>query len=123
MVTENVPFVLHTETGAKGKAQGRLTEYPQGLRIFAALLWLGLGFGGALALIVVPVVHLISTWLLPLVAILAAVNAIRTHARVSHVTGNCPACKGKLLLGGGRAVFPVRDSCEHCGRPLLIHQQ
>ena len=73
------------------------------------------------ALIVVPIVHLFSTWALPLAGILGARNAIKTTKRVSHVTGQCPACKGKLLLAGGRAVFPLRDACEHCSRPLILN--
>ena len=123
MVTENVPYMLHSETGATSEALGRYTEYPASMRFLTALIWLGIGFGGAALLIVVPVVHLISTWLLPLVAVLGAFSALRTPSRVSHVTGRCPVCQGKLLLAGGRAEFPVRDSCEHCGRPLTIHQK
>ena len=122
MVSENVPYLLKAETGQTSEVRGRYTVYPFSMRIVAVLLWLAIGFGGAVVLMVVPVVHLISTWLLPLVAVLGAFNALRTPRRVSHVTGRCPVCQGKLLLAGGRADFPVRDSCEHCGRPLTIHE-
>lgn len=122
MVNENVPYLLRAETGQTSDAKGRYTVYPFSMRVLAALLWLAIGFGGAAVLVVVPVVHLISTWLFPLVAVLGAFNALRTPRRVSHVTGRCPVCQGKLLLAGGRADFPVRDSCEHCGRPLTIHE-
>jgi len=117
---ESIALTVSTETGASCPARGRLLVYPQGLRTVVALIWLAVGFGGALALIVVPIVHLISTWALPLIGILCAINALKTHARVSHVEGECPGCGGKLLLAGGRAVFPVRDACEHCSRPLLL---
>ena len=114
-------LTVSTETGATGPGEGRLVSYPQGLRILVASIWLLVGFGGAAALIVVPIVHLFSTWGLPLAGILGAMNAIKTTERVSHVTGQCPACKGKLLLAGGRAVFPLRDACEHCSRPLILN--
>jgi hypothetical protein len=114
-------LTVSTETGATGPGVGRLVSYPQGLRILVASIWLIVGFGGAAALIVVPIVHLFSTWALPLAGILGARNAIKTTKRVSHVTGQCPACKGKLLLAGGRAVFPLRDACEHCSRPLILN--
>jgi uncharacterized membrane protein len=114
-------LTVSTETGATGPAVGRLILYPRGLRVLVALIWLLIGFGGAAALIVVPVVHLFSTWALPLAGILGAINTVKTAQRVSHVTGNCPACQGKLLLAGGRAKFPMRESCEHCSRPLILN--
>ncbi len=114
-------LTVSTETGATGPVVGRLVTYPQGLRILVATIWLLVGFGGAAALIVVPIVHLFSTWGLPLAGILGALNTLKTAKRVSHVTGQCPACKGKLLLAGGRAVFPLRDACEHCSRPLILN--
>lgn len=113
-------LTISTETGARCPAVGRLVVYPQGLRILVALIWLLLGFGGAASLIVVPVVHLFTTWALPVAALIGAYNTLKTDARVSHVTGQCPACDGKLLLAGGRAVFPFQESCEHCGRPLIL---
>ena len=123
MVNENVPFVVKAETGETSVGEGRFTTYPTGIRLLSALIWLGGGFGGALLLIVVPVLHLITTWALPMAGLLGAWTSLRTSARVSHVTGRCPVCKGKLLLAGGRAIFPMRDKCEHCSRPLLILQQ
>jgi len=122
MVNENVVFVVKAETGQSAEVQGRFTTYPQGMRIVSALIWLGIGFGGALAFIVVPVLHLLTTWALPLAGLMGAWNSLRTVSRVSHLTGRCPVCQGKLLLAGGRAIFPVRDQCEHCSRPLLIHE-
>lgn len=115
-------FTVSTETGASGPAEGRLIVYPRGLRVLVAMIWLLVGFGGAAALIVVPVVHLFSTWILPLAGILGAINTVKTAKRVSHVTGACPACQGRLLLAGGRAEFPMRESCEHCSRPLILNR-
>jgi hypothetical protein len=122
MVSKPIALTVSTETGATGPANGRLLVYPQSLRTVVAIIWLVVGFGGAAVLIVVPVVHLFSTWALPLAGILGAVNALKTHARVKHVEGLCPGCNGKLLLEGGRAIFPVRDACEHCGRPLILNR-
>jgi len=120
MAIRQVPLQIRTETGAQGSATGRYTVYPTSVRLVAALLWLAGGFGLGFLLFPVPIVHLISTWACPLAGILGAVNAVKTHAKISYVEGRCPACNGKLLMAGGRAVFPVRDSCEHCGRPILI---
>jgi len=115
-----LPLTISTEAGATNPAVGRLVVYPQGLRILVALIWLLLGFGGAASLVIVPIVHLFTTWALPLAGVLGAYNTLKTHARISHVTGQCPACHGKLLLAGGRAIFPFQESCEHCARPLIL---
>src|SRR5690606_4394395 len=54
-----------------------------------------LAFGGlvlGIASIVVPVLHFVSTWLLPLVGVLAAVHVYRTPLRISRVETSCPSC-------------------------------
>lgn len=85
----------------------------------------GLALGGLLlggASIFVPGVHLISTWLIPLLAFGVAAYVVRIRARVGVVELTCPACgaEGRTEPVGALADEAVWIRCPSCAVPLEL---
>ena len=115
-----ISLEIRVETGGASPANGVLETYATGPRMAKALVVLMAGIGGGIALVVVPILHLVTTWALPLAGILACVSILRTGSRVHSIAGTCPGCNETLHLAGGRASFPLREDCPACRRPLFI---
>jgi hypothetical protein len=111
---------LRVETGETAAATGVFESYATGPRVAKSLGILLAGIGAGAALVVVPILHLVTTWALPLAGILGCLRIWRTHARVHSISGACPGCQEALQLEGGRAAFPLRVDCPACHRPLFI---
>jgi hypothetical protein len=111
---------LRLETGDTAAATGVFETYDTAPRVAKALGVLLAGVGAGAALVVVPILHLVTTWALPLAGLLACLRIWRTHARVHSISGACPGCQEPLRLEGGRAAFPLREDCPACHRPLFI---
>lgn len=111
---------LKTETGSVRQATATIVHFSASQRFGKAALFLVGGVGLGAALIVVPILHLITTWALPLAGTIGCVNTLRTRSRLRDIDGVCPACENTLQHKGGRAVFPMRIDCPDCRRPLSI---
>ncbi|MBX2799901.1 MAG: hypothetical protein KTR31_19635 [Myxococcales bacterium] len=72
--------------------------------------------------IVVPGVHLISTWLLPLLGLGIAAYVHRIHARVGTVRGICPSCGEDMAIEDTGAVADeaVWVRCDRCTHPMEL---
>ncbi len=111
---------LRIDTGAITQATGTLTVYEPGPRTAKAI---GLALGGFIAAgicLFVPLLHLITTWLLPILGLWAAWNGWRTQESYTSVEGACPACAAAISLDGGRVADPMWDQCPACKRPVQI---
>ena len=117
---ESVEVTIATELGESRDGRGLFRSFAKGARLAKA----GAVLVGSIALgactIVIPVVHFIAPWLLPLAGTIAAVSIAKTEASLTEIEGSCPACETSVKLGGGRAIFPIREACDSCSRPLLI---
>ncbi len=76
------------------------------------------GFLGGTACIIVPVLHLVTTWALPLLGIWLGLRALRIPVKVLDVRGRCPGCGEPLELFGGEPSDP--RTCPGCGRALEL---
>ena len=74
-----------------GKAED-VARYSDAARIAIGTLWIVGGFAGGAMFIVVPIVHLVSTWALPLGGILLGMRAFKRRVVLYNVAGTCPAC-------------------------------
>ena len=79
------------------------------------------GFAGGGACIIVPGLHLVTTWALPLLGIVLGLRAYRTQASIDGGQGACPAC-GKpidlipIKVGADLASM----TCPSCKEPVAI---
>ena len=120
MTPVTVEVEIRTDTGTSSKAIGQQENYSDGSRYGRAAAFLCAGIVGGAIFIVVPILHLFTTWALPLTGLIACIHTLRTRGVLKNITGNCPACDSAISLEGGRAEFPIRDACPNCLRPLLI---
>ena len=117
---KELALVLQAETGAQTEGTATIEHFSTPLRWVRATIFLVGGVGLAAALIVVPILHLITTWALPLAGLIACVSVLRTRARLADIQGRCPGCEASFSHNGGRAVFPMRIDCPNCRRPISI---
>jgi hypothetical protein len=121
MSAQEVQITLRSEQGVTRPATATLTRYERGERMGRAVGFAALGLVGAGIFVVVPALHLITTWLLPLAGLLAARSAWRTEAKLTDARGECPACGAKITLSGGQLTdAPLWDACSACSRPLCL---
>ena len=111
---------FRAETGAVTDGSATIEHFSTPLRWVRATIFLVGGIGLGALLLVVPILHLITTWALPLAGAIACVGALRTRARLSNIQGSCPGCEAPFTHNGGRAVFPMRIDCPSCRRPISI---
>lgn len=111
---------LRIDTGAKTDAAGTLTEYEAGPRTAKAAGFAIAGLALAAVFIFVPGLHLITTWLLPLLGFWFAWSALNTDRTLTAIEGECPGCNTHITLDGGRIVPPMWDQCPNCRRPVQI---
>jgi hypothetical protein len=89
-------------------------------RGIVASVWVISGFALAAPCLLVPVVHLFSTWALPLLGIVLGVRAWKHRIVVLQITGTCPACGQTIDLGGGSIDDPDWQVCPTCHAPLMV---
>lgn len=82
-------------------------------------IYLGAGITGGAVFIIVPVLHLCTTWALPLAGLVACIVTLRTELRMRKVSGPCPACGEEIGLGGGAGGL-VSEWCPRCKVPIQI---
>jgi hypothetical protein len=97
-----------------------VARYSDVARIAIGTLWIVGGVLGGLMFIIVPVVHLITTWALPLGGILLGLRAYKRRLVVYQVTATCPACHEPIDLVGGSVDDPAWQTCPKCKTPLKV---
>jgi hypothetical protein len=95
-------------------------HYSDFARIAIGTLWIVGGLLGGLMFIIVPVVHLISTWALPLGGILLGLRAYRRRVVLYQVTAECPKCHAPIEFPGGSIDDPAWQFCPKCKAPLKV---
>lgn len=70
--------------------------------------------------IAIPVVHLISTWLIPLIGFVLAYFVYRTAVVVPEVRCTCPDCGAETVMAGGAWEDPMWVRCTSCTLPLSV---
>jgi hypothetical protein len=115
------PVTLLAEDGTAREGRATVQPISPGGRTARTLGYVLGGLLGGAACIIIPVLHLITTWALPLIGILAGLRAWRARADVRDVQGPCPACGEPIELGGGCvSEEPLSTSCPSCQAPLRV---
>lgn len=120
MATETVE--LRDRSGAAVEAQADLRRYSDAARMARGL---PIAVGGVVlgaCSILIPAVHLISTWLLPLLGGFIGWYVYRIRLVVGAVRGTCPKCGEAFEAEGG--TWDEREAlwlrCNHCAHPLQL---
>jgi len=111
---------LKGRDGAKGEGQAEVVRYSSAQRLSKAL---AIGVGGTLlgvSTIVIPGVHLISTWAIPLLSIGIAWYFYGRRGLLGAVSATCPSCGEQLNGEGGAWEDPMYVRCSACSRPFEV---
>lgn len=118
MATATETIQLRTRTGLGSTATATVTRRSGAFRVVRSL---GIGVGGVvvgLATVVIPAVHLISTWAIPLAAIAIALVLLRQGPAVDTAAGPCPKCGAAIEVAGGTVADDLWVACPACAEPL-----
>ena len=117
MPTESVQ--LRTREGATGEAQAEVTRYSAGRRLAVSLT---LAVGGTvlgLSTLIIPGVHFVGPWLIPLLSLGIAGYLFRRTMVIGTVRGPCLSCGADMVLDEGGSVGndAVWLRCPACNTP------
>lgn len=116
-------IVIQVAAGEETAGEAEVVRYSTASRITQATLWVIGGQLGGTACIIIPVVHLFSTWGLPLLGILMSVRTMRREVVIHQPSGTCPACNEKIELAGGAANDPEWQVCPHCKKAIQVRHK
>ncbi|MCB9693953.1 MAG: hypothetical protein H6736_19265 [Alphaproteobacteria bacterium] len=111
---------LEARKGGSGPATADIDRFSGGQRLMKAL---PIALGGLLlgaGSIVIPGVHLISTWAIPLLGFGIAWYYYSRVGAVGSVEGSCPACGEGMVAEGGPWEDPMWVRCPKCNEPLQV---
>ncbi len=113
-------ITLRGEGGETASADATIERYPEAARICKAVGFFAGGFLLGGACIFVPVLHLVTTWALPLAGIVLGMRTLKIDRAFGPITGTCPLCEKPIELRGG----PIKASnwrvCPQCGKDIEI---
>ena len=113
-------ITLRGEDGQTAPADATIERYPEAARIGKAVAFFAGGFLLGGACIFVPVLHLVTTWALPLAGIVLGMRTLKIDRAFGPITGTCPLCEKQIELRGG----PIKASnwrvCPECGKDIEI---
>ena len=113
-------LTLRAESGETAPADATIERYPEAARIGKAIAFIVGGFLLGFACIFVPVLHLFTTWALPLAGIVLGRRTLKIDRAFGPIKGLCPLCEKPIELRGG----PIKTSnwrvCPQCNKDLEI---
>lgn len=109
---------LTTRDGRSSSAQGLVQRFSAAARFAraGAIVLAGFTLGGLS--IFIPVVHIISTWLLPLLSLAMAWYFAGVRVVIGEVSGPCPQCGELLTVKGGPQASDLWVRCTSCATPF-----
>lgn len=111
------------EDASGSKATGEAVDaahYSDVARITIGTLFIVGGLLGGAMFIVVPIVHLITTWALPLGGVLLGLRAYKRRVVLYQVQGVCPTCHEPVEFNGGSIDDPSWQMCPKCKAVLKV---
>lgn len=118
MAVESI--LLHTRDKRTFEGEAEVKRLGTGARVLRAGAILVGGLVLGVGSVVIPVVHLISTWLLPILGLIGAVVAFRVTIKVPEIRMTCPECAKAGQVVGGAWEDPLWVRCPHCQLPLRV---
>lgn len=111
---------LRSAEGAESEGTAEVVR-PSGVRraIVATVFVVG-GIVGGLAFIIIPIVHLFTTWALPLIGVLMAIRVMRRELSIHRLDGVCPACRNEIHEYDRGGDDPAWQLCPRCDARLAI---
>ncbi len=113
-------ITLRTQDGRIAAAAATIERYSEAARIGKAVGFFVGGFVMGGACIIVPVLHLITTWALPLAGIVLGLRTLKIEQKLTRINGTCPACTQRIELRDGPVKANIWRVCPECDKDLEI---
>jgi hypothetical protein len=114
------PSVVRTRDRLEADIKLEIFRYSLSARLMRSVpIFIAAVILGAVS-ILIPAVHLISTWAIPLLGTGIAIFIFRTNAKLGNVTGTCPSCSKSFSEAAGPYEEPMWIRCPSCNTPLQI---
>jgi hypothetical protein len=124
MHDHRVTVVLTSGDGGEVRGEGELVEIPFGTRVLRAVGIFVVAMVASVALIPIPIIHLLGPPLLLIGGGIAAARQLRAVARLTPIRLACPKCQAVNRIGGGFGMIhpdrPQELSCDSCRRGLTV---
>jgi|CXWL01.1.fsa_nt_gi hypothetical protein len=124
MRERQVTVVLASGDGNEVRGEGVLTEIPYQTRLLRAAGIFVVAMVASVALIPIPIIHLMGPPLLLIGGGIAAGRQLRAVARLTPIRLACPKCQAVNRIGGGFGMIhpdrPLDVSCDSCRRGLVV---
>lgn len=117
------PIVLRARHGAQTEGTAVITRWSGLTRAARAIAIAVAGLLIGMASIIVPGLHLVSTWLIPLLSLGIAWYVLQIRSRIERVEGLCPSCGASVAAGPFGAAAddePLWVRCPSCTIPLEV---
>lgn len=114
------PVTIEDRDKQTAEGTADIARYGSSKRLVTAL---GVAIGGTvlgLCTIVIPGVHFVAPWLLPLLSIGIAFYLYGRKGVCAGVQVDCPACKASIEAEGGPWEEPMWVRCPECQAPLKV---
>ncbi|MBK9548708.1 MAG: hypothetical protein IPO52_06290 [Gemmatimonadetes bacterium] len=119
-----VMVALVSADGGEVRGEGELIEIPFGTRVVRAVGIFVVAMLASVALIPIPIIHLMGPPLLLIGGGIAAGRQLRAVARLTPIRLACPKCQAVNRIGGGLGMIhpdqPLEISCDSCRRGLTV---
>lgn len=119
-----VMVALVSADGGEVRGEGELIEIPFGTRVVRAVGIFVVAMLASVALIPIPIIHLMGPPLLLIGGGIAAGRQLRAVARLTPIRLACPKCQAVNRIGGGFGMIhpdqPLAISCDSCRRGLTV---
>ncbi len=113
-------ITLRAEGGETAPAEATIERYPEVIRIGKAVAFFAGGFLLAVPCIFVPVLHLFTTWLIPIAGIVLGLRTLKIKQAFGPITGRCPLCEKPIELRGGPIKTANWRVCPECNKDLQV---
>ena len=110
---------LRPRKGEETVGQADITTLSAGSRGLKVGLWLLFGVAG-LGTIVIPGMHFVTPWLIPLISLGMAWNAWNKTHILHKVSGECPLCGETGTWTDVVWDTQLWERCPHCNEPIEI---
>jgi hypothetical protein len=113
-------IVISTDANNATTTTTEVVRYSQTNRVLRATACVVAGLLGGTVCIVIPLVHLITTWGLPALGIYMAYRTMQREVVLQGIEMACPNCKTAIQLSGGGLNDRHWQACPNCVAKLHI---
>ena len=116
-------IIFRSPDGEETRGEAEVLRWSPTMLGVQATMWAVGGLVLGTACILIPVVHLVTTWALPLLGIVMAVRTMKRTTHVVQPAGRCPNCDEPITLAGGGIDDAMWQVCPNCRAQLTVRPE